>query len=115
MSTSPVADPAQVVDQLAALDPLEQEAGRADPERLVEVLLVVVHGEEDDLAAGAPQDLAHRSSPLASRSRTSSSTASGFSSVASASAAAGSLASPTIRTWSWYGCSMAFRPSSTIW
>ena len=39
-----VADAAQVVDELAAPDPLQQEAGRADPQRLVEVLLVVAAG-----------------------------------------------------------------------
>src|SRR5262249_10281931 len=45
-------------------DPLEQEPGGADPQRLVEVLLVVVHGEEHDLAGRAGgQDVAAQVEP----------------------------------------------------
>ena len=41
------------------VDPLEQEPRGADPQRLVEVLLVVVHSEEDDLAGGLDRQQRH--------------------------------------------------------
>ena len=47
-----LADPAQVADEFPPVDALEDVAGGAHPQRLVKVVLVVVHGKQDDFGVG---------------------------------------------------------------
>ena len=50
MAVAPLCTNLQLADQLVAADAFQQISRRADPQRLVEVLLVVVDRQHDDLA-----------------------------------------------------------------